>query len=62
MLFIYYKNRKIEYLVANILFIAGGCIDNTIASEMTYIFWFINALWIAESMRNFKSKNILYGF
>ena len=62
MLFIYYKNRKIEYLVANILFIAGGCIDYTIASEMTYIFWFINALWIAESMRNFKSKNILYGF
>ncbi|EJT5920783.1 O-antigen ligase family protein [Clostridium perfringens] len=62
MLFIYYKNRRIEYLVANILFIAGGCIDYTIASEMTYIFWFINALWIAESMRNFKSKNILYGF
>lgn len=62
MLFIYYENRRIEYLVANILFIAGGCIDYTIASEMTYIFWFINALWIAESMRNFKSKNILYGF
>ncbi|MCX0378698.1 hypothetical protein LI055_03535 [Clostridium perfringens] len=62
MLFIYYKNRRIEYLVANILFIAGGCIDYTIASEMTYIFWFINALWIAESMRNFKSKNILYRF
>ncbi|WP_270550080.1 O-antigen ligase family protein [Clostridium perfringens] len=62
MLFIYYKNRRIEYLVANILFIAGGCIDYTIASEMTYIFWFINALWIAESIRNFKSKNILCGF
>lgn len=62
MLFIYYKNRKVEYLVANILFIAGGCIDYTIASEMTYIFWFINALWIAESIRHLKSKNIFGGF
>lgn len=62
MLFIYYKNRRIEYLIANILFIAGGCIDYTIASEMTYIFWFINALWIAESIRHLKSKNIFGGF
>lgn len=60
MLFIYYKNRRIEYLVANILFIAGGCIDYTIAAEMTYIFWFINALWIAESIKNNRTENIFY--
>lgn len=60
MLFIYYRNRRIEYLVANILFIAGGCIDYTIAAEMTYIFWFINALWIAESIKNNRTENIFY--
>lgn len=61
MLVIYYKNRKIEYLIANILFIAGACIDYTIAAEMTYIFWFINAIWISESIAsNGKSSGYIF--
>ncbi len=56
---LFYNSKNYYYIYANIVCILGGLIDYTIAEEMTYIFWFINAIWCAESILYLKNRNII---
>lgn len=50
MLIIYKKNNKRIYILVNIIFIIGMFMDHTISREMSYIFWYTNAIWCSESI------------
>ncbi|RUR35229.1 O-antigen ligase domain-containing protein [Clostridium perfringens] len=48
LLIIYWKNYDKKYFVANIIFIIGMFMDHTVSKEISFIFWYINAIWCSD--------------
>lgn len=48
LLYTYYKNKKYGYLLVTICLMMTMMIDQCLAEEVPYIYWFVNAIWISE--------------